>query len=30
MQQIVLGIEIGMTVGRIFLAIIEEIKKEKK
>lgn len=28
MQQLITGIEIGLAIGRIILAIIEEIKKE--
>jgi hypothetical protein len=28
MQQLIIGIEIGMALGRIFLVIYEELKKE--
>lgn len=30
MQQFITGVEIGLAIGRIILAIIEEIKKEIK
>ena len=30
MQQLLLGIECGLAIGRILIAVMEEIKKEKR
>jgi hypothetical protein len=30
MQQLIIGIEIGMAIGRILVSILEEIKKERE
>jgi hypothetical protein len=29
MQQLILGLELGMAIGRIIIAVIEEIQKER-